>query len=83
MRLIDADELMDNKVWLCGGFVGDKYAEGYMDGLDAVEEVIKAMPTVDAVPVVRCKNCRFLIERKDGTLGYYRNFMDSTELDNF
>ena len=57
MRLIDVDKLMDDKVWLCGGFVGDKYAEGYMAGLDAVEETIRAMPIVDAVLVVRCKDC--------------------------
>lgn len=57
MRLIDADALMEQPVWLCGGWVGDSYAEGYMDALDKVEETVKSAPTIDAVPVVRCKDC--------------------------
>ena len=56
-RLIDANELLHNSVWLCGGFVGDPYSGGYMDALDKVETVIREFPTVDAVEVVRCKNC--------------------------
>ena len=57
MRPIDADALMEQPVWLCGGWVGDSYAEGYMDALDKVEKTVKLAPTIDAVPVVRCKDC--------------------------
>lgn len=59
MRLIDADALMEQPVWLCGGWVGDSYADGYMDALDKVEETVKSAPTIDAVQVVRCKDCVF------------------------
>lgn len=49
MRLIDAGRLQ--------GEMMDMIQEGY--GLeDMVDAVIEA-PTVDAVPVVRCKDCRF------------------------
>ena len=51
-RLIDANELLHNTVWLCGGFVGDPYSDGYMDALDKVETVIREFPAVDAVEVV-------------------------------
>ena len=50
MRLIDADALMEQPIWLCGGWVGDSYAEGYMDALDKFEETVKSAPTVDAEP---------------------------------
>jgi len=50
MRPIDADALMEQPVWFCGGWVGDSYAEGYMDALDKVEETVKSAPTIDAIP---------------------------------
>lgn len=50
MSLINVDELMRNKVWFCGGFVGDDYTQGYMDALDKVEEVIREQPIVKAIP---------------------------------
>lgn len=37
----------------------------------------------DAVRVVRCKDCRFLIDREDGTHGCYRHFVEQCELDDF
>lgn len=49
MRPIDADALMEQPVWFCGGWVGDSYAEGYMDALDKVEETIKSAPTINIV----------------------------------
>ena len=50
MRLIDADELA--KKWTIAS------PEPY--NTDAVEELdsIREAPTVDAVPVVRCKDCK-------------------------
>lgn len=50
MSLINVDELMRDKVWFCGGFVGDDYTQGYMDALDKVEEVIREQPIVKAIP---------------------------------
>ena len=77
-RLIDADALMEQPVWLCGGWVGDSYAEGYMDALDKVEETVKSAPTIDAVPVVRCKDCKHWDEHSqygyDSETGIYGNY---------
>lgn len=50
MRLIDADALMDS--------LTDNLPEGgvlYRIPLNAVDKA----PTVDAVPVVRCRDCKF------------------------
>ncbi len=37
----------------------------------------------ETVTVIRCKNCRFDIDRDDGTFGCYRLFMDCHEPDDF
>lgn len=63
MRLIDADRLNkpiyaeeDN---ITGS--GMSYDEicGYNDGIDIAWNKIDQAPTIDAVPVVRCKDCKF------------------------
>ena len=63
MRLIDADRLNkpiyaeeDN---ITGS--GMSYDEicGYNDGIDIARNKIDQAPTIDAVPVVRCKDCKF------------------------
>ena len=46
MRLIDAEKLKKT-------FIGNRY------GTKAIEYYIDNAPTVDAVPVVRCKECKF------------------------
>lgn len=46
MRPIDADRLLKMM----------SHWKPYMD-MDNVREAIKKMPTIDAVPVVRCKDC--------------------------
>ena len=51
MELIDRAALLMNSVWLCGGNIAESYANGYMDGLDAVEKAIRALPAVEAVPL--------------------------------
>lgn len=48
MRPIDADALEPSEVYMNYGFTRIVY----MDDIDE-------MPTVDAVPVVRCKDCKF------------------------
>lgn len=85
MRLIDADALMEQHVWLCGGWVGDSHAEGYMDALDKVEETIKSAPTIDAVPVVRCADCKCWTEWSNGTGSCSRFALDwiGTDADDF
>ena len=63
MRLIDADallkwlsewELQEAPWWGANGYGDAKVAETIKEAIDAVEQ----MPTIDAVPVVRCKDCK-------------------------
>lgn len=63
MRLIDADNVRDlfdaefketRKLILAGETHLDNLAEGFTEA----DRVIWQMPTVDAVPVVRCKDCK-------------------------
>lgn len=53
MRLIDADKLVDM-------LYDNEFAA--LCPLDEVSGVIDACPTVDAVPVVRCGECRYYAE---------------------
>ena len=58
-RLIDANalkkEIVDWKVNLHPQ--NQDYATGYFSALSAVEGMLAYVPTVDAVEVVRCKDC--------------------------
>lgn len=58
MRLIDADALHDDlrtkQKWIVKR--EDKHNEGYT--YDQVHFAIDDQPTVDAVPAIRCKDCR-------------------------
>lgn len=64
MRLIDADALIHTLYELerRAGFGTIK------DSLDGFKLLIDHAPTVDAVPVVRCKDCKHLDICKRGTL---------------
>lgn len=61
MRLIDADALLEGIAELKQSpWFNSKY--GYADRKEAVEAIeylcIKKEPTIDAVEVVRCKDCK-------------------------
>lgn len=58
-RLIDADELNDYMMDTYGGGITDNTVIFYGDVLTIINEA----PTIDAVPVVRCKDCLFSEER--------------------
>ena len=70
MRLIDADALGINKAKR-EIFNDPKYADGWNSAI----EVINNAPTVDAVPVVRCKDCYFYQDDfrcgLNGSTGWY------------
>lgn len=55
MRLIDADALMK---WANDHYDFEVYTVGY------ISDLIKDSPTVDAVPVIRCKDCKCHYESK-------------------
>jgi hypothetical protein len=53
MRLIDADELRKK-------FVDFEFVDGVRCDVDSYTlNAINKAPTVDAVPVIRCKDCRY------------------------
>lgn len=57
MRLIDADALMNASYKLQGGT--EEYHFGFDDGYRYFQrEVVGDAPTIDAVHVVRCRECR-------------------------
>lgn len=66
MRLIDADaliEIFDKDEY---ERVRNEYQSGYNDGLLHAEVVADDQPTVDAVPVIRCKDCAYYRPYSDG-----------------
>lgn len=69
MRLIDADALKEtictNVYPVADGFNSRDYGMFWTGG---IEKAIDEAPTVDAVPVVRCKDCKYY-EETDETIG--------------
>jgi len=56
MRLIDADELLAHRFVDVAGEEEWSYMVGWNT---AIEAVVENAPTIDAVPVVRCRKCRY------------------------
>lgn len=72
MRLIDADEALrlfgeeyeKTKELIHNGETQlDSLAEGFTEAYHIIKYVL---PTVDAVPVVRCKDCKWFADNNDG-----------------
>ena len=58
MRLIDADKLLEiYKKWIPQ--LLSKEDEGDRRGVETCIAVLEDMQTVDAVPVVRCRDCKY------------------------
>ena len=58
-RLIDANELMD----ALNVFKDRKNGnEHFMYGIETAKELLEIQTTVDAVPVVRCRECKYRID---------------------
>ena len=61
MRLIDADALIEKfneKANMAECLVDERTAERFAT-FCALSDAVEQMPTVDAVPVIRCKDCTF------------------------
>ena len=60
MRLIDADALERKITEEKDSFVAhDPYNTGYNNGLAMAHAMVVTTPAIDAVPVVRCKDCKY------------------------
>ena len=63
MRMIDGDKLLETyKKWIPQ--LSSKEDEGDRCGVETCIAVLEDMQTVDAVPVVRCRECKY--RSKDG-----------------
>ena len=64
MRLIDADALQRR---ICGAKCGCEYEDCGNEGDCGYDHFIFTAPTIDAVPVVRCRECKHLnvLNRKE------------------
>lgn len=75
MRLIDADKLkveIEELIRVRYEWISDSRAE--IRGLDVALCALEDMPTVDAVPVVRCKDCKYcsvVDKQADGDVPVY------------
>ena len=76
MRLIDADELKDSLGKCKVKGINPKYVQGAQDAIDGYfPQIIDDAPTIDAEPIVRCKNCEFV-----DTLECPMNYIDHQRL---
>ena len=61
MRLSDLDEIkvcVDRQYENCHGYSGSKKAI-YREAILAVKSILHSAKPIDAVPVVRCKDCKY------------------------
>ena len=72
MRLIDADALpklldAEYKQTMKLIWEGEKHLDNLAEGFMEASHIAKYIaPTVDAVPVVRCKDCKWFADNNDG-----------------
>ena len=62
-RLIDANAFLKSLEWECGDVCEQTEYSDYLEteygfSRDAISQLVQKTPTVDAVEVVRCKDCR-------------------------
>lgn len=65
MRLIDADELNKFPIRL-DHYDKEHGSEHFVYGVESVLEYAEYLPTVDAVPVTRCKDCKYWQDNNNG-----------------
>nr|DAK07397.1 MAG TPA: hypothetical protein [Caudoviricetes sp.] len=81
MRLIDAGSAMSTPVLPkeYRNYQTDNLDDAYERGWEDALENLKNAPTVDAVPVVRCKGCKYLVNatvNSNGFLIFHVNDME-------
>ena len=88
MRLIDADELIkkfNEKVDMAKCLIEERTADRFAT-FCALADAVEKMPTIEAVPVVYCKNCKYAdTERRNATEKRYADsilFCRNPEHDN-
>ena len=67
MRLIDAD-IFASELDFAEADVCEEFPDGYCEfgfSREKIRKLLRDIPTVDAVPVVRCRECKY----RDGTPG--------------
>ena len=69
MRLIDAD-IFASELDFAEADVCEEFPDGYCEfgfSREKIKELLRDIPTVDAVPVVRCRECKHLnvVNRKE------------------
>ena len=70
-RLIDAGELIKHIEKTLNNAKGStNWDFGRQGGILSARGLIEAAPTVDAVEVVRCQECRYFDPKADGTVGF-------------
>ena len=68
MRLCDLDEIktcVDRQYENCHGYSRSKKAI-YREAILAVKSILHSAKPIDAVPVVRCKDCKYWQDNNDG-----------------
>lgn len=73
MRLIDADAFFKKICELCGGDCNQPNPKVTCPEWNLAQKALEQLPTVDAVEVVRCKDCRYseVFDIEDDEAGYY------------
>lgn len=70
-RLIYADQaeaMLKNKSWwLLTNYPGDPCATGISDVIIEITDTLLSVPTVDAVKVIRCDQCKYSDPMEDGS----------------
>lgn len=69
MRLIDADALKDlitNNVYVVSDCINSRDYGMFWTG--GIEKAIDEQPTIDAVEVVRCKDCKHWQDQEEGVV---------------
>ena len=67
MRLCDLDEVkicVDRQYKNCHGYSGNKKAI-YREAILAVKSILHSVKPIDAVPVLRCKDCKYWQDNND------------------